>query len=301
MTKSMHNLRRTMLGAVLVGLASIAPLQATTGSTAAGAEVSYDACGEITPKADGSSWACSYVDNFDGRSLDPNKWITQQTSLTGFRSGLTCFTTSDKNIRVFKGALELTARRERGKFLCTSPSGDFSTIYTGGMIGTRTKFSQAYGKFEMRAKFPTARTAGVHGGFWMNPLAQTYGPWPSSGEIDIAEWWSNAPTLMLPSLHFDGRNPAVDTGWNCQAADVSSYHTYTLEWSPTALSFFIDGTMCFSRMPTPNAPLVAPQPFDKPFSMILNMGVGTASGTNMVSSSTPLPATLFVDYVKAWR
>jgi hypothetical protein len=79
------------------------------------------------------------------------------------------------------------------------------------------------------------------------------------------------------------------------------YHTYTVVWLPTEISFFIDGTMCFTRMPTPAAPLVAPQPFDKPFSMILTMGVGTARGLNAVSWRTPLPATYRVDYVKAWR
>jgi hypothetical protein len=46
---------------------------------------------------------------------------------------------------------------------------------------------------------------------------------------------------------------------------------------------------------------VAPQPFDQPFSMILNMGVGPLGGSNPVSSSTKLPATYTVDYAKAWR
>ena len=35
--------------------------------------------------------------------------------------------------------------------------------------------------------------------------------------------------------------------------------------------------------------------------MILNMGVGTAGGTNMVTSETRLPAMFTVDYAKAWR
>ncbi len=51
-------------------------------------------------KADGTVWTCSYVDNFDGKTLDPTKGITQQTAVTGFRSGRTCFTTSSRNIRV---------------------------------------------------------------------------------------------------------------------------------------------------------------------------------------------------------
>ncbi|WP_183095946.1 glycoside hydrolase family 16 protein [Nocardioides stalactiti] len=299
---TVRDLRRALAAAALVGLAAVAPLQlATGGGSPAGAEVTYDACGVVTTKADGSSWSCSYVDNFDGRSLDPAKWITQSTAVTGFRSGQTCFTTSDKNIKVRKGALELIALALPGKFTCKSPTGDFTTKYTGGMVGTRGKFSQTYGKFEVRAKFPTARTSGVHGGFWMFPLNLKYGPWPASGEIDVAEWWSHEPTLVLPSLHYKGRDYLVDSGWNCRVADVSQFHTYTVDWQPSAISFFIDGTLCFTRTPDPDAPLVAPQPFDHPFSMILNMGVGTEGGQNAITASTPLPATFFVDYAKAWK
>ncbi len=288
---------------MLVGLAALAPLQvaATGGGGTAAASVAYDACGVVLTKADGSSWTCAFVDNFDARSLDPNKWGIQQTASTGFRTGQTCFTGSTKNISLSRGELLLTARAEKGQFLCKSPSGDFSTTYTGGMIGTRGRFSQTYGRFEVRAKYPTARSAGVHGGFWMYPKTHTYGQWPASGEIDVAEWWSNDPTLVLPSLHYNGRDYTVDSGWNCRVTDVSSYHTYTVEWLPTAISFFIDGSLCFTRTPTPDSPLVAPQPFDHPFSMILNMGVGTAGGTNAVTASTPLPATYTVDYAKAWR
>lgn len=296
-------LRRALAGAALAGVAGLTTLQAVTppGGSASAAAVASDACGAVLTKPDRTAWTCSFVDNFDGRSLDTTKWITQQTAVTGFRSGQTCFTAGSKNLRVFRGELEIVARAENGQFLCKSPSGDFSTKYTGGMIGTRGRFSQAYGRFEVRAKLPAVSTPGVHGGFWMFPLNLKYGPWPASGEIDIAEWWSSDPTLVLPSLHYNGRDYLVDSGWSCRVSDPSSYHTYTMDWQPAGLSFFIDGALCFTGTPTPDSPLVAPQPFDHPFSMILNMGVGTASGTNAVSSTTTLPATYTVDYAKAWR
>jgi beta-glucanase (GH16 family) len=302
--RSARPVRRLLAGAALVGVAGLIPLQeaAPGGSGAASAAtLASDACGTVKTKADGSDWSCSFVDDFGGNELDGDKWLIGETAWSGFRTGMTCYVKGPKNLAVRRGALELTARREPRPFTCQSPKGDFATQYTGGHVTTRGRFSQTYGRFEVRAMFPTARTSGVHGGFWMYPVNHTYGAWPNSGEIDVAEWWSADPTLVLPSLHYSGRDWRYDSGWNCRVADVSSYHTYTVEWLPTEVSFFIDGSLCFTRTPTPDSPLVAPQPFDHPFNPILNMGVGGASGTNQVSSATELPGTYSVDYVKAWR
>jgi beta-glucanase (GH16 family) len=258
-----------------------------------------DACGNLLVKDDDSTWACSFVDNFDGQALDTTKWIVQQTKLTGFKTDETCYVNSPDNIEVRDGELLLTARAASQSLNCDNPYGAYSTPYTGGMVGTRGKFSQTYGRFEVRAKFPTATVAGLHGGFWAMPASNTYGVWPASGELDIAEWWSNAPTHALPTLHYAG-DSLDDTGWNCRVSTPSSYHTYTMEWYPDVIRFFIDGTMCFERSWTPDG-LTAPQPFDRPFSMILNMGVGTLSGVNQVSAATPLPGTYTVDYAKVWH
>lgn len=259
-----------------------------------------DACGPVLAKPGGGTWQCTFVDEFHGSSLDTEKWITQDTARTGFKTGLTCYRGAD-NVAVSSGALLLEARDEGVPLNCDNPYGVLRTRYTGGLVSTRGHFSQTFGRFEVRARWPAGRTPGLHGAFWMFPLNPTYGRWPASGEIDIAEWRSNAPTLMLPSLHYNGRDSRTDTGWDCQVADVSSYHTYAAEWSPTEIRFLIDGSECFTRTWTPELPQVPPQPFNHPFSMILTMGVGPATGTNRVSSTTALPATLVVDYAKAWR
>jgi beta-glucanase (GH16 family) len=298
---SVRSIRRVLAGAALLGLAGFASVQAIepTGNAAAAAE--SDACGTVVTKADGSNWACSFVDNFDGSSLDRSKWLVQQTKLTGFYSGWTCFVDTDKNLQVTGGALLLTARRESRRYNCTSPYGGFSSDYTGAGIITQPELAQTYGRFEVRAKFPNVGKAGVHGGFWMYPPKLTYGKWPLSGEIDVAEWWSSDPTLVMPTLHYQGEKVWVDNGYNCRVSTPTDYHVYTVEWLPTGFKFFIDGQMCWSRTPTPDAPQVAPQPFDHPFSMILSFGVGPESGTNAVTRKTPLPATFTVDYAKSWR
>jgi beta-glucanase (GH16 family) len=283
------------------GLAAFHSVEQPGGTGVAVAEPDPGGCGETLLKADGSTWTCTFVDDFDETTLDPGKWTVQETVKTGFRSEQTCFTATDRNVRVADGVLQLTAQDEGVPKSCTNAFDDFTTLYTGGMIGTKGKFSQTYGRFEVRAKYPATTASGLHGGFWMLPVDNKYGPWPRSGEIDVAEWWSTDPTLVPPSLHYRGRHYAADTGWECRISDVTGFHTYTVEWQPTGLDFFVDGSLCFSRTPEPEEPLVPPQPFDQPFSLILNFQVGMPTGTNKVTSATPFPATYEVDYVKAWR
>ncbi|WP_188113239.1 glycoside hydrolase family 16 protein [Nocardioides humilatus] len=298
----MRRLRRLFIGGALVTVTGLLPLQTFAGHTSASAEdATYDACGVVTTKSDGSPWACSFVDDFNGTTLDTTKWIVQETQKTGFRTDQTCYTASDKNVRVGDGLLTLTARDEGAKFNCQNAFGDFWTRYTGGMIGTKGKFGQAFGRFEVRAKLPSTRVSGIHGGFWMLPVVRRYGAWPLSGEIDVAEWWSVDPSLVMPSLHYMIRDSKADSGWNCRITDLEAFHTYTLDWQATGLTFSIDGSVCFTRLPSSDGTLVAPAPFDQPFGMILNMAVGKLSGVNKVTAATPFPADYLVDYVKAWR
>jgi hypothetical protein len=42
-----------------------------------------------------------------------------------------------------------------------------------------------------------------------------------------------------------------------------------------------------------------PQPFDKPFFMLLQLALGQFG--NSVTPSTPFPAKFVIDYVRAWR
>jgi beta-glucanase (GH16 family) len=281
----------------VAGLAvpATAPASQPTPDDAA-ARVRRDKCGPLIAKPQGGTWSCTFVDNFGRGALNTTKWITQRTSETGFRTERTCYTGSPDNLAVTDGTLVLSARK--GRWVnCRFMGRWLRTRFTGGMIGTRDQFSQTYGRFEVRAKFPAGEHAGIHGGFWMYPVDDTYGDWPASGEIDVAEWWSYEPTLVLPSLHFNGRDPDVDSGWDCKVEDASEFHTYTVVWRPQVIAFAIDGTTCFTRSWTPDSPQQRPQPFDHRFRMILNMGVAM----NGLSWRTQFPASLVVDYAKAWR
>lgn len=302
MAKSMRLRRLTILAALLT-IAALAPLPTTSPGGDAAVAVpakSADACGPRLPKKGGGQWRCSFVENFRGKALNRKKWIVQDTRRTGFWSGDTCYTPGTDNVKVWRGRLVLRARK--GPLVnCGTAVHSLFTRYTGGMVGTKGYFSQTYGRFEVRAKYPTTNKKGVIGGFWMNPATLTYGRWPESGEIDVAEWWSKTPTQVIPSLHYDGRVRAVDSGFDCRVRTPTQFHKYTLIWRPTVMRFYIDGKQCFARSWTPDPPQVAPQPFDHPFSMIVFVGVPRRTGRHSPTPETKFPARYVVDYAKAWR
>lgn len=298
----MRNLAAGAVTAMAVAAVLLQPSATTTAEAPAVRAVAAasDGCGELLAKADGSTWECTFVDEFEGKDLDESKWLVGETRFSGFHTGITCYVDHPRNVNVRRGALFLVTRQER-PFTCESPTGDFETKYTGGHVTTRGRFNQTYGRFEVRAKYPDARNAGVHGGFWMYPNERTYGAWPNSGEIDVAEWWSSRPDSVIPSLHYPGRDFWKDSGWWCTVSNVSDWHTYSLEWTPREMRVYQDGELCWSRVWEPDEPLTAPQPFDHAFNMILLMGVGPASGNNAVTDDTELPGEYVVDYVKAWK
>lgn len=256
-----------------------------------------DDCGVAVAKPDGGTWECSFVEHFTGTTLDTTKWVAQDTSFSGFMMNNACFLPG-QGYAVGGGVLKLTVRK-RLPFNCKSPYGTRGTQYVGGGISTYGKFSQAYGRFEARMKFPAYGGPGLHGGFWMNPQTRDYGIWPGSGEIDVAEWMSATQEKVYPSLHYTGRNGLLDTGWNCIVGRTDLFHTYAAVWSPESIDFYYDGQLCFSRtwQPTDLAP---PAPFDKPFTLALVAANG-AGVNNAPNSNTPFPAEFTVDYVKAWK
>ena len=257
-----------------------------------------DACGKTVFKSDGTPWQCTFDDEFSGNQLDTSKWVVNKTADTGFYVGRTCMT--GDNVAVHNGTLELTAEDTGHYFACKKPWGAFLTRYTGAHIGTVGKFTQTYGRFEVRARYPRSG-AGVHAGFWMYPNQSTYGAWPVSGEIDVSEWWSGSPHNALPTLHYRGSNTQKDSGWGCLVDDPTQWHTYSVDWQPTQMQFSIDGDVCFTDTWSPLWPQSAPQPFDQPFAMLLSMSVEQSLGPNGVTAQTAFPATYQVDYVKAWK
>jgi beta-glucanase (GH16 family) len=177
------------------------------------------------------------------------------------------------------------------------------TQYTGGNVASKGLFSQAYGRFEIRASFPATTVPGLHSALWMWPLKQAYGTNWRSGEIDIAEYRTFHPSHPVPTIHYWSDEPDPDaTSWNCAVYRPDLMHLYVLEWTPRTLTIKYDGRTCIVDNWLPSAPLTKPAPFNRPFFMILtqSLGMGLPSGNLFEALKTPLPATTRVDWVKVW-
>lgn len=256
-------------------------------------------CGPLITKPNGDSWQCTFADNFSGSTLNPTKWSPLLTARTGIHSP-ECRVATPGTIRVARGSLKLTVRDKAAQFDCLTPTGSYPTKYVGGGITSYGKFNQAYGRFEIRAKFPSAKVRGLHSALWMFPQEQVYGAWPRSGEIDIAEYRTALPGRVIPTLHYwrSGQRK-VTTNNFCSPGRADRFHTYTLTWSRRMMTITFDGRVCLIRRFSLLNLILSRRPFDHPFVLILNQSLGIFQ--NSVTSQTPLPATMNIDYVRVWK
>jgi len=284
------------LGAALVVAAALLSVQ----QGSAQAATTAPDCGPKINKTFFRAWKCTFADEFNGSTLDPSKWIAQQTATSNFTSGKDCFVDSPDNVSVADGMLNLTVRQEATPFVCTKPGGgSFSTDVTAGSVSTFNRFAQAYGRFEIRAAFPDIKVAGVHSAFWLWPTTITEA-WPGSGEIDVAEYYSRYPDRVIPFLHYaPTKYDANMTNNNCLVNNPSAFHTYTLEWSNTAIEIKFDGKTCLRNTAWSPIGHRKPYPFNSPFMVALTQGLGS-TGNEYVAGTTPLPGTMKVDYVRVW-
>ena len=249
-------------------------------------------CGGTTVyKSDGSAWTCTFDDEFNGTSLDTTKW-TAWDKVDYFESSV-CYDSDPRHVSVGGGYLKLTVTRLTTPQQCATPLGTVSDNFASGLVHTSGHFSQTYGRWEARIKF--AGTDGLHDDFWLYPTGSLY---PGQAEIDIAEPYGGWANAMWSATHMTGPTGTDDggVGWCTLNNWASGFHTYTLVWTATAISFSYDGTQCYSYTNwTPMTGFAAPAPFNQPFFTILQT---TLDGTD---ASTVLPATTEVDYVRVWK
>ena len=261
------------------------------------------ACGPRVRKPDRSYWTCRFVEQFSGTTLDRNSWTVHRGSnnAASLSQRFVCALDDPDNLAVRSGSLKLTVRREAAPFTCADDreQGPFQAEYSAATISQLEKLDVTYARVQIRAKFPNVGKSGVHGALWMYPEIESYGPWPASGEIDIAEFYSIYSDRAIPFIHYR-RDPGDAVSNNLCKLNPRFFHTYTMEWLPGKITIAYDGKVCLTHRINPSDPLTGSAPFDQPFHLILTQTLGTGSNP-FNAQTTPLPQTLEVDWVKIWE
>lgn len=276
-----------LLAAAAVSALVLVPLSQTVGAPLASAQ--GPSCNG-NPDGLSGQWTCTFDDEFDGTSLNTGNWQPQLTATSGYiTGGPDCYVNNPNTISVSGGHLNLSALKV-APFTCVP---GYVSQYQAGMVTSSKLFSQTYGAFEVRAKIPAASVPGLQETLWLYPQNLTYGPWPASGEIDFAEFYSQYSTLDVPYIHYalSVADPNV-TAYNC-TIDPTQFNTYEVDWTSSAITILYNGRTCLV-----DHPIAGPAPFNEPFFIALTQALGL--GTNAPTANTPLPATTQVDWVRAW-
>jgi len=159
----------------------------------------------------------------------------------------------------------------------------FGYHYTSGMITTAPSFAQTYGYFEMKAELPS--TAGAWPAFWLIPAD---GSWPP--ELDVMETLTGDPHADWTTAHSGVGGVHTSNGIASFIPDTTTgFHTYGVLWTPTDLTWFVDGVQVFHT--------ATPADMNKPMYMIANLALGGWSGA---VDDAHMPAQMKIDYIHAY-
>ena len=208
------------------------------------------------------------------------KWIAHTPSFTDF--GDAAFANPDPGSTPFSvkdGVLTIEARRQEGKWT----SGLLSSVDPKG-----NGFSQQYGYFEMRAKFPEG--AGTWPAFWLLSQPSLVDKKRDGVEIDIVEQYGVADNLLHTTFHWwfvDKPHAAVADTFN--VADMTrDFHRYGFLWDERQMVWYFDGVEVW-RQPTPPEAKA-------PMYVLVNL----ALGGGWPIDKTPSPSRMLVDYVRVY-
>ncbi|KAL5317297.1 hypothetical protein ACEPPN_014392 [Leptodophora sp. 'Broadleaf-Isolate-01'] len=281
---------------------------------------------------------CPVMSDDFSQGLNTNIW-TKEAEVGGFGNGQFEQTTlDDTNVFVSGGKLIIRPTLQKEELIdannvvnltadgtCSSTvlkncvaatnltTGSIVPPVLSGRINTKKGATIKYGRVEVTAKMPEGDW--LWPAIWMLPVNATYGPWPLSGEIDIAESRGNNHTyaqggnnIVSSALHW-GPDPANDAWWRTnvkRSALHTTYakkeHTFGLEWSQKYLFTYVNTRLLQVLYTNFNKPLwerggfplsdsngtrlqdVWSQtgrdqtPFDQEFYLIINVAVGGTNG-----------------------
>ena len=180
--------------------------------------------------------------------------------------------------------------------------------YTSACLKTEDKKEFQYGRFEIRAKIPTAP------GSW--PAIWTLGksmPWPSNGEIDIMEYYpiKGVPHLLANTAwgtdkpynaHWDSATVPFSEFANEDPYWADKFHIWRMDWDEEAIRLYLDDKLLNETLleDTQNGSVGNySNPFQQPHYILLNLAIGGRNGGTPDNAAFPL--SYEIDYVRIYQ
>ncbi len=244
----------------------------------------------------GPGWKLVWADEFDGETLDPNKWRRQVVEAGRFNDEWQRYTNSENNAYIDNGCLVIKAIHESDKH--------GHDQYTSARLHTIPGDGWQYGRIAARIQLPYGR--GIWPAFWMlgANIDENGGdtPWPQSGEIDILEMYGSRDNGVIEAnIHYAGRTGkhasmgAVGTRLP-EGRFADNFHVFELEWDADSLQWFLDG----KRFASTSISAGQFSEFHEKFFILLNIAVG-GRAAGRADDTTGFPQTMYVDWVRVYQ
>jgi beta-glucanase (GH16 family) len=248
--------------------------------------------------ASAGGWNLVFSDEFNGDSLDRNKWATRyiynNETLDHFHDEKQRYRDNNNQV-VANGQLDLIARK--------GPD----DLFESGMIRSFQTFY--YGYFEARVFLPSGR--GVWPAFWLEGDYDRDGYTHHPPEIDIFEFVINGVDDNESMLHSQAADVPAEISGDFTYVDPTfevrhhelyaneplntGWHIAGMVWTPTNLSFFWDGKHIYTRN---YQWLHKDGSLGDPAQILLNFAVGGGWAGRHGIDEGAFPQAFKIDYVR---
>ena len=204
------------------------------------------------------SWTPAFDDTFSGDSLDRSVWTDRPAEGAPTQGRRTCARVDGATRSVGAGTLQLGIGLdpERAGQTCSYTTDKYgagtSPYLVNAQVDSREAFHFTYGIAAARVRWQQPQ--GMHGGFWLLPSGGKIPGRPDLGtEVDVVEYFGQDSLkggFGAFVHHLDAAGVNIPLGSDAFATARykprgdqwwSSYHVFSVEWTPEQYVFRVDG------------------------------------------------------------
>ena len=239
-------------------------------------------------------WTLQWNDEFNEAQINTNNWNYELGD--GRDYGLPIgWGNDEKQIYTSNSENSSIIEDEGASVLAITALEDNSGGYTSAKLTTQNLFSMRFGRIEIKAKMPKGQ--GLWSAIWLLGDNKDQIDWPGCGEIDILEVLGNEPSKQYSTIHFtddENKHGEIQRSSIKSPDFSSSYHVFTLDWTPESITFNVDGNSLNTILIEDDM-----KEFLRSYFLILNVAVG-GYWPGEPDETTVFPQTMYTDYIRVY-